>query len=82
MQRRSPRLYDKKASKKKLNKYLIMLVCLIPILAVLNLTILLNVSSTLRIIVDVVVSLAIIFLVDSFLRAKAEKANDETKEKK
>ena len=82
MQRKSPRLYDKNASKKNLKKYFIMLVCLIPVLAVLNLTVLVNMSSTLRIIIDVVVTLALVFLIDSLLRAKEEKSKDETKEKK
>lgn len=82
MQRKSPRLYDKNASKKKIKKYFIMLVCLIPVLIILNLTVLVNASSTLRITIDVAVALALVFLIDSFLKAREEKSKDETKEKK
>lgn len=68
-------LYDKLAVRKQIKKYFIMLVCLIPILIILNLTVLKEMESIWRIVIDVVVSLAIIFLIDSAMRAREEKKN-------
>ena len=79
---KNPRLYDKVATRKKFKKYIIMLICLIPILIALNLTILKEMQSVWRIVIDVVVSLAIVFLIDSIMRTKEEKKNDDKGENK
>lgn len=79
---KNPRLYDKVATRKQIKKYFIMLVCLIPILVVLNLTILKDMESIWRIVIDVLVALAIIFLIDSIMKNREEKKKINKGDKK
>ena len=81
MQSKDPRLYDKLATKKMIKKYAIIMLCLAPILIVLNFTLFVNLSSVWRIVLDVIIILGLIFVIDGFLKSRAEKKAEKTKEK-
>ena len=82
MQSKDPRLYDKLATKKMIKKYAIIMLCLAPILIVLNFTLFKDLSSTLRIILDVVVMLGLLFVADGIIKSIQEKKQNshDTKE--
>ena len=56
-------MYNQNEAKKKIKKYLIILVCFLPILILLNFTIFVNLSSGLMIFLDIVLCLCFVFVV-------------------
>ena len=80
MASRDPKLYDRLATKKLIKRYCIMALCLAPIIIILNFTLFVDMSSVLRIILDVAIILGLIFVIDGFLKSRAEKKEQNTKE--
>ena len=70
------RMYDKNEARANLKKYLIILVCFLPILILLNFTIFVNLSSGLMIFLDIVLCLCFVFVVgaiyDSIIKKRKE----------
>jgi len=81
MTSKDPKLYDRLATKKQIKHYVIMALCLAPIILVLNFTLFVDIPSIWRIVLDVVIILGLIFVIDGFLKTRAEKKAEKTKEK-
>lgn len=81
MASRKPILYDKVATKKQIKHYVIMALCVAPIILVLNFTLFVNLSSVWRIVLDVIIILGLVFVIDGMLKSIAEKKAEKTKEK-
>lgn len=81
MASRKPNLYDKVATKKQIKHYVIMALCVAPIILVLNFTLFVNLSSVWRIVLDVIIILGLVFVIDGILKSRAEKKAEKTKEK-
>ena len=74
--------YDKKALKKKILKYAIMLLCIAPFIVILDLTAFSQMSSTLRIVLNVVIILALVFIIDGIIASIKSRKQEDTKENK
>ena len=81
MAQKKPILYDKVETKKKIKHYVIMAICIVPIILVLNFTLFLELPSVWRIVLDVIIILGLIFVIDGFLKSRAEKKEEKAKEK-
>ncbi len=70
------RMYNKNEAKANLKKYLIILVCFLPILILLNFTVFVNLSSGLMIFLDIVLCLCFVFVVGAVWDAIIKKRNE------
>ncbi len=74
------KMYDKKAVKQSLKKYIILMVCFLPILILLNFTLFAQMSSVLMIFLDVVLCLGFVFVAGSIWNTISAKQQEKREE--
>jgi len=74
------RYINKLETRRKVNKYLIMLLCIAPVLIAINFLFLSNMQRVWRIVIDCVVALALVFLIHTLMEKKKQRDEELAKE--